>query len=220
MTKWYKILIARHGQSEWNKLNKFTGWYDSVLTNYGKYQASQISYKIRYIDFKPNLIFTSMQSRAINTANIIINDLNLADYKLINTYNLNERHYGALTGYNKNDIANIYGQQSIEWRKNYFTRPPIIDKLNINISTYNYPKYEIIKNGESMDMTFNRSAVSWNEIINMSTSNNILVISHSNTIKSLLKNILDINLYDFNLPNDKLIVLKFNDKFKYKIEII
>ena len=220
MAKWYKILIARHGQSEWNKLNKFTGWYDSVLTNHGKYQASQISKKIRYLDFKPNLIFTSMQSRAINTSNIIINDLKLDDYKLIETYNLNERHYGALTGYNKNDITNIYGKQSIEWRKNYFMKPPIIDSLNINISTYNYPNYELIKNGESIDMTFYRSAATWNEIINMSKLNNVLVISHSNTIKSLLKNIFDINLYEFDISNDKLIILKFNDNLIYKIEII
>lgn len=224
MVKWHKILLTRHGESIWNKLNKFTGWYDSKLTSNGIKQSIKLSEKLRNMNYIPNIIYCSKQTRAIDTSKLIISNLNLNNCNLIKTNYLNERHYGNLTGYNKAEINKVYGDLSLKWRKEYNLIPPInLKPLNVNISDYGYIHYDLVKNGESLEMTYYRSKNIWEKILRHGMNNNILVVFHSNTIKSILKNIKDIDIYNFHIDNSQLIAVYYsyqNHSVSYKIEII
>ena len=224
MTTWHKILVARHGQSTWNKLNKFTGWYDSKLTSYGVSQSINLSKKLKDINFKPNIIYCSKQIRAIDTSQIIIDNLDLTNCNLIKSNYLNERHYGNLTGYDKKKTNKLFGELSHKWGKDYYIKPPLFLKpLNIKISNYDYPNYDEVKYGESLEMTYNRAKNIWNIILNEGTKNDILVVSHSNTIKSIIKNIKDIDTYNYYIDNSQIFAIFYKyegSHISYKIEIL
>ena len=221
MLRWFKVVIIRHSESEWNKLNKFTGWYNAPLTPKGIIDTYLLSKKLKLNKIYPDIIFTSKQVRALETTRIIRNELDLNDCEIIKTCYLNERHYGNLTGYKKEYILKKYGQQAIDWRTSYTIKPPIIPKLDISIANYNYPFYEIINDGESIEMTYNRSKRTWDYIFELGKEKKVLVVSHSNTIKSLLKNTIDIDLKTFKLENSQVIKFNYTNCLKrYKIEII
>ena len=224
MTTWHKILVARHGQSTWNKLNKFTGWYDSRLTSYGVSQSITLSKKLKNINFKPDIIYCSKQIRAIDTSKVIIDNLDLKNCNLIKSNYLNERHYGNLTGYDKEKTNKLFGELSHKWGKDYYIKPPLFLKpLDIKISNYDYPNYDEVKYGESLEMTYNRAKNIWNVILNEGTKNRILVVSHSNTIKSIIKNIKDIDTYNYYIDNSQIFAIFYKYEkchISYKIEII
>ena len=224
MTTWHKILVARHGQSTWNKLNKFTGWYDSKLTSYGVSQSINLSKKLKDIKFKPDIIYRSKQIRAIDTSKVIIDNLDLKNCNLIKSNYLNERHYGNLTGYDKKKTNKLFGELSHKWGKDYYIKPPLFLKpLDIKISNYDYPNYDEVKYGESLEMTYNRAKNIWNVILNEGKKNNILVVSHSNTIKSIIKNIKDIDTYNYYIDNSQIFAIFYKYEkcnISYKIEIL
>ena len=224
MTMWHKILVARHGQSTWNKLNKFTGWYDSKLTSYGVSQSIILSKKLKDIKFKPDIIYCSKQIRAIDTSKVIIDNLDLKNCNLIKSNYLNERHYGNLTGYDKKKTNELFGELSHKWGKDYYIKPPLFLKpLDIKISNYDYPNYDEVKYGESLEMTYNRAKNIWNIILNEGKKNNILVVSHSNTIKSIIKNIKDIDTYNYYIDNSQIFAIFYKYEkchISYKIEIL
>ena len=224
MTTWHKILVARHGQSTWNKLNKFTGWYDSKLTSYGVSQSIILSKKLKDIKFKPDIIYCSKQIRAIDTSKVIIDNLDLKNCNLIKSNYLNERHYGNLTGYDKKKTNELFGELSHKWGKDYYIKPPLFLKpLDIKISNYDYPNYDEVKYGESLEMTYNRAKNIWNIILNEGKKNNILVVSHSNTIKSIIKNIKDIDTYNYYIDNSQIFAIFYKYEkchISYKIEIL
>ena len=224
MTTWHKILVARHGQSTWNKLNKFTGWYDSKLTSYGVSQSIILSKKLKDIKFKPDIIYCSKQIRAIDTSKVIIDNLDLKNCNWIKSNYLNERHYGNLTGYDKKKTNELFGELSHKWGKDYYIKPPLFLKpLDIKISNYDYPNYDEVKYGESLEMTYNRAKNIWNIILNEGKKNNILVVSHSNTIKSIIKNIKDIDTYNYYIDNSQIFAIFYKYEkchISYKIEIL
>ena len=119
------IILIRHGQSKWNLQNKFTGWKDIDLSENGIKEAKEAGQLIKQNNIKFNIAFTSVLKRAINTMKILLKENSLTNIPVIQTYRLNERHYGGLTGLNKKETAEIHGKEQVhKWRRSYKIKPP------------------------------------------------------------------------------------------------
>ena len=120
-----KLVLLRHGQSEWNLENRFTGWYDVPLTKQGTEEATTAGNILSTAGLLPTIVHTSLQTRAIHTANLALQSMNRLWIKINKDWRLNERHYGALTGLNKSETASIYGEDQVHiWRRSYDVPPP------------------------------------------------------------------------------------------------
>ena len=120
-----RIVLLRHGQSQWNLENRFTGWTDVELTDKGREEARNAGKKLREAGIMPQFFFTSYLKRAIHTLQIAADELDLAWVPVIKDWHLNERHYGALQGLNKAETAKEYGEEQVHiWRRSYATPPP------------------------------------------------------------------------------------------------
>ena len=124
----YKLVLLRHGQSAWNKTNQFTGWVDVPLTEQGVEEAKNGGRLLKEKNVLPDIVFTSMLRRAINTANVALDEADRLWIPVQRSWRLNERHYGALQGKNKTEIRQEYGDEKFMlWRRSYATPPPEID---------------------------------------------------------------------------------------------
>jgi 2,3-bisphosphoglycerate-dependent phosphoglycerate mutase len=169
------ILLIRHGESEWNKLNLFTGFKNVELSDQGVQEANRAGQNFKSLNLKFDIVFTSELKRAQNTAKIILENLEQFDElnlqnKIINNFNLNERDYGDLTGLNKKETADKFGEDQVhKWRRGYSEQPP---------------------NGESLEDVVNRVKIYFDRdilpAINKSDNNNILIAAHGNSLRALL----------------------------------
>ena len=176
------ILLIRHGQSEWNKLNLFTGFKNIELSEQGIDEANKAGQNFKNLDIKFDIVFTSELKRAQETAKIILKNLDQWDYlyeegKIITDINLNERDYGDLTGLNKKETADKFGEEQVhKWRRGYSDQPP---------------------NGESLEDVVRRVKIYFEESINpaiqSADNNNILIAAHGNSLRALL---IVMNIYD------------------------
>ena len=155
------LVLIRHGQSEWNSQNKFTGWVDIDLSDQGKKEAKIAGELINNESLKFDYYFSSYQKRAINTLKLILETTKIENLKFEEAWQLNERHYGALTGLNKDEMKKKLGEKKIyEFRRSWSLKPENLDKNNayhpLNIEKYkNIPKINI-PNSESLEDTYNR----------------------------------------------------------------
>ena len=125
------LILVRHGQSEWNLENRFTGWVDVDLAPKGKLEACKAGELIKEEKLEIKYFFTSLQKRAINTLKLILNTLRKKNIEIIKSWQLNERHYGALTGLNKDEMKKKYGEKKIqEFRRSWNIRPDLLSKNN------------------------------------------------------------------------------------------
>ncbi len=132
------LILVRHGQSEWNSQKRFTGWVDIDLTAQGKLEAVKAGELIKEKKININYFYTSLQKRATNTLNLILNTLRIKDEKIIKAWELNERHYGALTGLNKDEMKVKLGEEKVhQFRRSWDLRPDPLDKKK-SISSYKY----------------------------------------------------------------------------------
>lgn len=177
-----RIIFLRHGQSLWNLENRFTGWYNSPLTDLGKQEAWLAGYKLKLLNQPIDHVFTSSLSRASETAKLTLQVLK-TPCTISSTPMLNERHYGALTGLQKDDLAITLPCLTYKWRRQYDIRPPPMDT--------DHPFYQPqVPTGESLHDTMMRAKNVWdNEILPLSKSKNILIVSHGNTIRALFANL-------------------------------
>jgi 2,3-bisphosphoglycerate-dependent phosphoglycerate mutase len=169
------ILLIRHGQSEWNKLNLFTGFKNVELSEQGIDEANKAGQNFKKLNLKFDLVFTSELKRAQDTAKIILENLDQLDdlnskSKIIESFNLNERDYGDLTGLDKKETAEKFGDEQVhKWRRGYSDQPP---------------------NGESLEDVVNRVKTYFDSdilpSINNSENNNILIAAHGNSLRALL----------------------------------
>ena len=195
------LILVRHGQSVWNLEKKFTGWVDVDLTENGKSEAKKAGELIKKEKIEVNLYYSSFQSRAKNTLKII--QETLQDFKKVKTaWELNERHYGALTGLNKDEMKKKLGEEKVhQFRRSWDIRPDPLDKKNsyhpINIETYKEVPLENIPDTESLKDTYERVMKFYNKEIENQTSKNILISAHGNSIRALCK-------YLFNLDNNEI----------------
>jgi 2,3-bisphosphoglycerate-dependent phosphoglycerate mutase len=218
-----RLILLRHGQSVWNLENRFTGWHDVELTKQGICEAIHAGKVLKYKNILPTVVFTSVQKRALKTCYLTLDQINRLWIPHYKSYKLNERHYGALTGLNKEETANKYGEELVKnWRRSYKLTPPLLNKD----SKY-YPgndiRYTGINNlplGESLETTYNRVIPYWkNEIINKLKHNDVLVVAHGNSIRSLIKYLEDISdksIEHLSIPTGEPIIYNFDDNMKIK----
>ena len=187
------LILVRHGQSEWNLKKRFTGWVDVDLTEQGKQEALKAGESIKKIKINIDYFFSSFQLRAINTLKFIRNTLG-DDKQFIRAWQLNERHYGSLTGLNKDEMKEKLGEKRIhEFRRSWDIRPDPLDRKNpyhpLNIEVYKDIPKENIPDTESLKDTYERVIQFYkNEIQNKLLDNkNILISAHGNSIRALCK---------------------------------
>ena len=213
------LILVRHGQSEWNLENKFTGWVDVDLSPRGKLEACKAGELLMEHKIKINYIFSSYQKRAINTLGLILNTLRLKDIKIIKAWQLNERHYGALTGLNKDDMKKKLGEKKVyEFRRSWDVRPDPLNKNNpyhpINIEAYkNIPKNKI-PDTESLKDTYERVIPYFKNNLENKLNKNILVAAHGNSIRSLCKYLFKLDekeISKLEIPTGNPLILKFDE---------
>ena len=187
------LILVRHGQSEWNEKNRFTGWVDVDLTPIGKLEACKSGELLKEKKIKIDYFFCSYQKRAINTLRLILNTLRVKNNKIKKAWELNERHYGALTGLNKDEMKKTYGEKKIhEFRRSWNKPPKPLSRNNpyhpINIDTYKDIPRNKIPDTESLKDTYERVLEFYKqEIENEISKNNILISAHGNSIRALCK---------------------------------
>lgn len=218
-----RLVIIRHGESEWNKLNLFTGWSDVDLSPEGKKEArlAGVALKEEEIDF--DVCYTSYLKRAIHTLNLVLEEMNRDWLPVIKSYKLNERHYGALQGLNKAETAKKYGEKQVKiWRRSFSVRPPVLDET----SNQN-PKKQVQYSGinrdelplcESLEDTINRVVPYFNNVIkkDMLSGKRVLIVAHGNSIRSLVKyfeNLSEEEILEVNIPTGIPLVYEFDDDF-------
>ena len=212
------LILVRHGQSEWNKQDKFTGWVDIPLSDKGKDEAQDAGYRIQKSGLKFDYSFSSILKRSIQTYNHI-NNICKFNLDLKKDWRLNERHYGNLQGLNKQEMRNIHGdEQVLIWRRSYDVKPPEISKESHDFlvkqdcfkeSEINpFPKHESLKD------TFYRLIPFLNvDLIPLIALNkNIIISAHGNSIRAILKyfeNISDEDIVKLEIPTGKPLLLEF-----------
>ena len=192
------LILVRHGQSVWNLENKFTGWVDVDLTEKGKLEAKKAGELIKSSNISIDIYYSSLQLRAKNTLKLIQEILD--DAKVSNeAWQLNERHYGSLTGLNKEEMKLKLGEEKVhQFRRSWDLRPDPLDKNNpfhpINIETYKKVPINLIPDTESLKDTYERVIEYYKqEIENKILSKNILISAHGNSIRALCKFLFKLN---------------------------
>ena len=186
------LILIRHGQSIWNLENRFTGWVDVDLTENGKLEAKKAGDLIKESNIKINYYYSSLQLRANHTLKIIQKSLN-DEKNFVRAWELNERHYGGLTGLNKEEMSEKLGKDKVhQFRRSWDLRPDPLDKKNkfhpLNISTYKDIPNKKIPDTESLKDTYERVINYYeSEIKNKIKNGNILISAHGNSIRALCK---------------------------------
>ena len=224
------LILVRHGQSLWNLQKRFTGWANIDLTEKGKSEAKYAGKLIKDLNIEFDAHFTSLQKRAINTIEIILDILGADKSNLKKSWKLNERHYGDLTGLNKNDMMKKHGDKQIHiWRRSFNIAPPPIEKTNPNFfkieQEYKPILNDKIPNVESLEDTFERVVPYYEKNIEplLFAGKNVLIAAHGNSLRSLCKKLFNISIdkiVDFEIPTGNPLLIKFKnkliiEKFKY-----
>ncbi len=214
------LILLRHGQSEWNKSNQFTGWVDVRLTEQGKAEAARAGELLVEAGILPEVLYTSLLTRAIETANIALEKANLSWIPVVRTWRLNERHYGALQGLDKAETLEKYGpEQFQQWRRSFDVPPPPID-VDDQYSQSHDPRYVGIDGEvpltEALLNVIERLLPYWEETIvpELAAGNDVLVTAHGNSLRALVKhleNISDEDIAELNIPTGVPLVYEFND---------
>jgi len=212
------LVLVRHGQSLWNLEKKFTGWVDIDLTENGKSEAKKAGELIKQTKIEFSLYYTSFQLRAKNTLKIIQEELQ--DFKKIKcAWELNERHYGALTGLNKDEMKKKLGEEKVhQFRRSWDLRPDPLDKKSpyhpINIEAYREIPLEKIPDTESLKDTYERVIKFYIEEIKNQTNENIIISAHGNSIRALCKHLFNLNednISKLEIPTGNPLLIEFNN---------
>jgi len=238
-----KLILLRHGQSQWNLENRFTGWKDVSLTEAGIAEAKYSGKQLLKMNIDIISVYTSLLSRATQTTDIVTNILKFPSSKIIKDWRLNERHYGALEGLNKSETASKYGENQVNiWRRSFDKPPPLLKEDDERHPKFN-SKFNVIDGdlpkGESLKDVINRLRPFWEEYVKYITSQkgNHLIVAHSNTLRAIVKildQLSDKEIIAINIPTGvplvysidlKLNVLNkkyliSNDELKAKQEIV
>lgn len=221
-----KIVFVRHGQSEWNLANKFTGWTDVDLSEQGVKEAEAAGEILKKEGFTFDLAFTSYLKRATKTLNIILDIMNLHWIPVIKSWKLNERHYGDLQGLNKAEMAEKVGEEQVHiWRRSFDTPPPALDEDDSRHPRHE-KKYEELSErelpaAESLAMTIERVMPFWEKEIvpKIKAGQKIIVSAHGNSLRALVKhldNISDDEISSLNIPTGRPLVYEFDEKMNVK----
>lgn len=220
-----ELVFIRHGFSEWNAKNLFTGWRDVNLTERGIEEAKAAGQKLKAAGYEFDIAFTSVLTRAIKTCNIVLEESNQLWIPQVKNWRLNERHYGALQGLDKKATAEQYGDEQVHiWRRSYDISPPDLDATDPN-SAHNDRRYahlpnDVIPNAENLKITLERVLPFWEDQIApaLLSGKRVLVTAHGNSLRALAKHIIGISdeeIMDFEIPTGQPLVLKLDDKLNF-----
>ena len=192
------LILVRHGQSEWNLQKRFTGWVDVDLTANGKLEACKAGELIKDLKIEISHFYSSYQTRAFNTLKLIFNTIRVKDDNIIKAWQLNERHYGELTGLNKDEMKKKFGEDKIfKFRRSWDFPPGPLNRNNtyhpLNIEAYNDIPRDKLPDTESLKNTYDRVIKFYSENIKKNLNKNILVAAHGNTIRALCKYLFDLD---------------------------
>ncbi|MCL2027654.1 MAG: 2,3-diphosphoglycerate-dependent phosphoglycerate mutase [Bacteroidales bacterium] len=215
-----KVVLLRHGESTWNKENRFTGWTDVDLTSVGVEEAHEAARLMNEAGFRFGMAFTSYLKRAIKTLNVVLEDMDLLQIPVEKSWRLNEKHYGMLQGLNKAETAEKYSEEKVlVWRRSYDIAPdeiPADDSRN----TRKDPKYadvdpKLIPLTEALKDCIERTLPYWNEHIvpSLKQYDEVIVAAHGNSLRGIikhLKNISDEDISKLNLPTAMPYVFEFD----------
>ncbi|MEZ5115976.1 MAG: phosphoglyceromutase [Candidatus Nanopelagicales bacterium] len=220
----YTLILLRHGQSDWNAKNLFTGWVDVDLTEAGEAEAVRGGRLMAESGILPDLLHTSVLRRAIRTANLALDSAERAWIPVQRSWRLNERHYGALQGKNKKETLEAYGEeQFMLWRRSYDTPPPPIDPDSEWAQTYD-PRYaalppEVVPRTECLKDVVHRMLPYWEDAIvpDLRSGRTVLVTAHGNSLRALVKHldgISDADIAALNIPTGIPLVYRLDEALK------
>lgn len=217
-----RLILLRHGQSQWNLENRFTGWTDVELTDKGREEARQAGEKLLDASIEPNFYFTSYLKRAIHTLELAATAMDRCWVPVIKDWHLNERHYGALQGLNKADTAKKYGDEQVHiWRRSYDVAPPALDiedpRYPGNDPRYEGLAFEELPLTESLADTIKRVRPCWAELIEpkLNLYDTVLVAAHGNSLRALAKMLLhldDKEIVGVEIPTGQPWIFELDDK--------
>jgi len=217
-----KLVLCRHGQSQWNLENLFTGWHDVDLTEQGVREAISAGQLLGELDFTFDIAFTSVLKRAIRTLWIMLDEMDLMWIPVLRTWRLNERSYGALQGLNKAETAAEHGADQVKiWRRSYDIPPPALELADERHPSHD-PRYvgvDKLPGTESLKTTLERVQPYWEERIAplLKDGKNVLIAAHGNSLRALVKmldGISDEDITEFNIPTGVPILYELDDDLK------
>ena len=197
-----RLILLRHGQSQWNLDNRFTGWVDVDLTAEGEAQARRAGEQIASAGFKPAVMFTSVLKRATRTGALALDAAGLRDVPVVNDWRLNERHYGGLTGLNKAETAATHGEDQVKiWRRSYdIPPPPLAPGGEWDFAGDARYAGQVIPDTESLKTTLDRVLPYWDEAIapRLKAGDDVLIAAHGNSLRAIVKHL-------FAVPDDQIV---------------
>ena len=220
----HKVVLLRHGESIWNKENLFTGWTDVDLSQKGIEEAKAAGATLKQHGFSFDLVFTSVLKRAIRTAWMVLDEMDLMWIPIQLDWRLNERHYGALQGLNKAQTAAKYGEAKVKlWRRSYDVRPPSLEETDPRYPGKD-PRYKDLTQQqlpltECLKDTVERFLPCWHELIapSIRSGKQILIAAHGNSLRALVKYLQDVSeqeIVDLNIPTGVPLVEELGDDLK------
>ncbi|HFU6520656.1 TPA: 2,3-diphosphoglycerate-dependent phosphoglycerate mutase [Enterococcus hirae] len=214
-----KLVLLRHGESEANFQNYWTGWLDVALTEKGMQQATEAGRKMNEQGLVFDIVYTSVLKRAIKTSQLALEEMNQLYLPVQKTWRLNERHYGALVGKNKTEMKKEYGEEQVKkWRRGYREVPPLVSENHFD-RRYDSLDPRLLSHGESLEMTVERVVPLWQDELapHLSAGKNVLVVGHGNSLRALTKYLEDVpenQLDTIDIPNAQPIQYTLNKELE------
>ena len=218
-----KLVLIRHGESEWNKLNLFTGWTDVDLSEKGHEEAKNAGKLLKESGYDFDVCYTSYLKRAIHTLNHVLDEMDRAWLPVIKSYKLNERHYGALQGLNKSETAEKYGEDQVKiWRRSFDVKPPALEEDDERAAGKQAMYRDVdpaeLPLHESLETTIERVVPYFNDVIkkDMEAGKRVVIAAHGNSLRALVKyfdNVSSEDIIGVNIPTGTPLVYEFDDNF-------
>lgn len=218
-----KLALIRHGQSQWNLENRFTGWVDVNLTEEGESQAKKAGELLKASNIEFSQAFTSFQTRAIRTLWLALTSMGACYLPESKSWRLNERHYGGLTGLDKTETAKKHGDEQVRiWRRSYDIAPPALDKNDPN-NPSNDPRYKNVPenelpNTESLKTTLERVIPYWeSDIVPALKGGNVLIAAHGNSLRAIVKHLFGLDeeeIMQVEIPTGNPLLIDLDDNLK------
>jgi len=220
----YTLVLLRHGESVWNKENRFTGWTDVDLTEKGRQEAHEAGKALREKGFTFDIAYTSVLKRAIRTLWIVMDEMDLMWIPVVRSWRLNERHYGALQGLNKAETAKKFGEEQVHlWRRSYDVPPPALTKDDPRFPGHD-PRYKDVPEDElplteCLKDTVNRFMPLWKETIapTIKAGKKVIIAAHGNSLRALVKyldNMSDEEITKLNIPTGIPLIYELDEELK------
>jgi len=220
----YKLVLLRHGESIWNKENRFTGWHDVDLTDAGVQQAKMAGKLLKEANFEFDIAYSSVLTRAMRTLWIALDEMDRLYTPVERSWRLNERHYGGLTGLNKTETAEKHGADQVKiWRRSFDVPPPFIDEDNeyfpANDRRYAGIDPAILPRGESLALTIDRVMPFWHDTIRPAilSGKRVLIAAHGNSLRALVRyldNMDNDTILGLNIPTGVPLVYELDENLK------